>query len=52
MKEARDVFENVYKIAPAGEVNYASEAIAKVLKAEDGNIGRANEFAASIRPKE
>ena len=52
VKEARDVFENVYKIAPAGEVNYASEAIAKVIKAEDGNIGRANEFAAAIRPKE
>ena len=50
--EAREVFEKLYKIAPAGEINYASEAIAKVIKAEDGNIGRANEFAASIRPKE
>jgi hypothetical protein len=37
---------------PPAEVNYASEAIAKVIKAEDGTIGRANEFAAAIRPKE
>jgi tetratricopeptide (TPR) repeat protein len=52
ISEAREVFEKVYKIAPAGEVNYASEAIAKVIKAEDGAIGRANAFAAAIRPKE
>jgi hypothetical protein len=50
--EAREVFEKVYKIAPAGELNYASEAIAKVIKAEDGAIGRANAFAAAIRPRE
>ena len=50
--EAREVFEKVYRIAPAGEVNYASEAIAKVIKAEDGCIGRANQFVAVIRPKD
>jgi hypothetical protein len=52
ISEAREVFEKVYKIAPPGEVNYASEAIAKVIKAEDGCIGRANQFVAAIRPKE
>jgi hypothetical protein len=52
ISEAREVFEKVYKIAPPGELNYSSEAIAKVIKAEDGSIGRANAFAAAIRPKE
>jgi tetratricopeptide (TPR) repeat protein len=52
ISEAREIFEKVYKMAPPGELNYASEAIAKVIKAEDGCIGRANQFVSAIRPKD
>jgi hypothetical protein len=51
VKEAREIFTRVYTEAPAGEGRYASEAMAKLLKAEDGGLGRANEFVRSIRPK-
>lgn len=51
MKEARHVFEKVYAEAPATELRYASEAIAKLIKAEDGGLGRANQFVRSIQPK-
>jgi hypothetical protein len=49
--EARQIFRQVYLLAPPGELAYASEAIAKVLKAEDGGLGRANKFILSLRPK-
>ena len=52
IKEAREVFTKVYADAPPGELRYASEAIAKLIKAEDGGLGRANEFVLSIKPKE
>ena len=52
IKEARDVFTKVYADAPPGELRYASEAIAKLIKAEDGGLGRANEFVLSIKPKQ
>jgi hypothetical protein len=48
--EARDVFQRAYDVAPLYEINYASEQLAKVLKAEDLAIGRANAFVKSIRP--
>jgi hypothetical protein len=51
VKEAREVFEKVYAQAPPTELRYASEAIAKLIKAEDGGLGRANEFVRSIQPK-
>jgi hypothetical protein len=50
-KEARQVFDKVYAIAPPGELKYATEGIAKCLKAEDGGLGRANQFVISIRPQ-
>jgi hypothetical protein len=50
--EAREVFEKVYQMAPPGELKYATEAIAKVIKAEDAAIGRANAFLTEVRPKE
>lgn len=49
--EAKEVFQKVYAIAPPSELKYASEGIAKLIKAEDGGVGRANEFVISIRPK-
>jgi len=51
IKEAREVFTNVYSTRPSGELRYASEAIAKLIKAEDGGLGRANQFVRSIKPK-
>jgi hypothetical protein len=48
--EARQVFTVVYETCPDGELRYASEAIAKLIKAEDGGLGRANQFVRSIRP--
>ncbi len=51
VKGAREAFERAYRMAPATELKSASEAIAKLIKAEDGTIGRANAFVLSIRPK-
>jgi tetratricopeptide (TPR) repeat protein len=48
--EAREAFQKAYDAAPTRELNYASEGLAKVLKAEDLGIGRANAFVKSIRP--
>jgi hypothetical protein len=52
IKEAHEVFMKVYQIAPTGELKYASEGIAKLIKAEDGGLGKANQFVMSIRPRE
>ena len=52
INEAHEVFMKVYQIAPPGELKYASEGIAKLIKAEDGGLGKANQFVMSIRPKE
>ena len=52
IKEAHAVFMKVYQIAPPQELKYASEGIAKLIKAEDGGLGKANQFVMSIRPKE
>jgi hypothetical protein len=50
-REAREVFTKVYQIAPARELPYAGEGLAKALKAEHGSVGRANEWVLSVRPK-
>lgn len=50
VKEAHEIFARVYKLAPPSELGFATEGIAKVIKAEDGAIGRANQFILSIRP--
>ena len=50
VKEARVVFERLYSLA-GSDINEASEAIARLIKAEDGTIGRANAWVLSIRPK-
>jgi hypothetical protein len=50
ISEAKAIFDQVYASAPDGELRYASEAKAKMIKAEDGAVGRANQFVRSIRP--
>lgn len=52
VKEARPVVQKLYEIAPQEELKTASEFVAKLLKAEDGAVGRANEYVIAIRPKE
>jgi hypothetical protein len=51
VKDARDVFERMYSLASASELVEASEALARLIRAEDGTIGRANAWVLSIRPK-
>ena len=50
VKEAREVFERAYVIADDKQVNAASESIARLMKAEDGSVFRANAWVLSIRP--
>jgi tetratricopeptide (TPR) repeat protein len=50
IKEARAIFQRLYSLSGA-DINEASEALARVMKAEDGTIGRANSWVLSIRPK-
>jgi hypothetical protein len=50
ISEAKAIFDQVYGSAPDGELRYASEAKAKMIKAEDGALGRANHFVRYIRP--
>jgi hypothetical protein len=51
VKEAREVFERMYSLASSSELVEASEALARLIRAEDGTIGRANAWVLSIRPK-
>lgn len=50
-KEAQEVFERAYMIADNNQLNAASENLARAMRAEDGNVARANAWALSIRPK-
>jgi hypothetical protein len=49
--EAKLTFDKAYAVAPGGEANYITEGTAKVMKAEDGCIGRANVFVADVYQK-
>jgi tetratricopeptide (TPR) repeat protein len=51
IEEAKDAFKKADAAAPAGEINYITEGLAKVMKAEDGCIGRANSFVGAVYPK-
>lgn len=51
-KEAADVFRKVYDIGPANETTYATEGLAKAMRAEDGAVGRSNAFVRSVRPND
>lgn len=50
VKDARPIFQRLYSLA-GSDVNEASEALARLIKAEDGTIGRANAWVLSIRPQ-
>jgi len=49
-KDAQVIFERAYALAKPEDIKGASESIARCMKAEDGTVGRANAWAASIRP--
>jgi len=49
LPRARECFEAAYKIAPEAEQGRAAESLARVMKAEDGTVGRANAFVLSLR---
>ena len=51
VREAHEVFAQAYRIAPPESLKPATEAIARVIKAEEGGLGKANQFIISIRPK-
>ena len=50
--EARPLFENAYSLATDKDLPAATENLARVMKAEDGTIGRANSWLLSLRPEE
>jgi hypothetical protein len=52
VKDAHDVFLKIYQIAPPAELKYASEGVAKLMKAEEGGLGKADDFVETIRPRE
>lgn len=49
--EAWETFERAYSLAGDKDLAPASENLARCMKAQDGAIGRANAWIASIRPK-
>ena len=50
-KDARDVFERMYSMSGASDLIDASEALARLIRAEDGTIGRANSWVGAIKPR-
>jgi len=49
--EARIAMEAAYALKTPQQLGDATENIARVIKAEDGGIGRANAFVLSVRPQ-
>jgi len=50
--EAKPVFEAAQGLAGEDQVSEAAEHLARVIKAQDGTIGRANAYVLSLRPGE
>jgi len=50
-KKAEDVFRRIYDIAESGDLVNAIEGIARSLRAQDGNLARANAFIIAERNK-
>ena len=48
--DAQPLFERAYSVAKTNVVAQASENVARCMRAEDGTIGRANNWVLSIRP--
>jgi tetratricopeptide (TPR) repeat protein len=51
VEEAQPLFERAYTMAPDNKLGEATESLARVMKARDGTVGRANQFVLSLRPK-
>jgi tetratricopeptide (TPR) repeat protein len=51
-KEAHKVFDKAYALSSDKNLAVASEAVARSMRAEDGTVGRANEWILSLRPTE
>lgn len=51
-QEAKAAFEKAYAFAPDEKLAYATENLARAIKAIDGTVGRANAFVLSVRPKD
>lgn len=50
--KAAELLDRAYKLASPAEITVATEGLARKLKAEDGAVGRANQFVGAIRPTE
>jgi tetratricopeptide (TPR) repeat protein len=50
LAEARQCFEAAYPLAGEKDQAKAAESLARVMKAEDGTVGRANAYVMSLRP--
>ena len=48
--DAKLWFEQAYRVCNNDQLPYATESLARALKAEDGTIGRANAFLLALRP--
>jgi hypothetical protein len=48
--DAKAAFEKAYALAPDNQLPPATESLARVIKAQDCTIGRANAFILSLRP--
>ncbi len=48
--EAKPLFERAYTVAEDWALPDATENLARVMKAQDGTVGRANAFVLSLRP--
>ena len=48
--DAKLWFEQAYRVCNKDQLPYATESLARALKAEDSTIGRANAFLLSLRP--
>lgn len=49
-QDAKLWFEQAYRTCNQDQVTFATECLARVMKAEDGTIGRANAFLLALRP--
>jgi tetratricopeptide (TPR) repeat protein len=50
LAEAKQCFEAAYLLAAEKDQAKAAESLARVMKAEDGTVGRANAYVMSLRP--
>ena len=50
LAEAKECFEAAYLLAAEKDQAKAAESLARVMKAEDGTVGRANAYVMSLRP--